>query len=90
MAGALAATELLFVSDVPGVRLDGGVAPALELGEIEGLIALGTATDGMAVKLRAAAAALRAGARMARIGDLRLCSDPAAGTRILATAGQLA
>ena len=42
----------------------------------------------MAAKLRAATAALRAGARAVRIGDLRLLTDPRAGTRILATAPQ--
>jgi hypothetical protein len=42
----------------------------------------------MAAKLRAATAALRAGARAVRIGDLRLLTDRRAGTRILATAPQ--
>jgi hypothetical protein len=42
----------------------------------------------MAAKLRAATAALRAGARAVRIGDLDLLSDARAGTRILASAVQ--
>ncbi len=88
VAGALCAAELLFVSDVPGVRVEGVVQPSLATGEIEALIELGAATDGMAAKLRAAAAALRAGARAVRIGDLHLLDQPAAGTRILATAVQ--
>ncbi len=46
VAGALHAAELLFVSDVPGVRVDGAVRPALAAGEIETLIELGAATDG--------------------------------------------
>jgi acetylglutamate kinase len=46
------------------------------------------ATDGMAAKLRAASAALRAGARAVRIGDLHLLEDAGAGTRILAPAVQ--
>src|SRR2546425_7508740 len=56
------AAELLFVSDVPGVQVDGAVQPALDAGDVETLIELGAATDGMTVKLRAAVAALRAGA----------------------------
>src|SRR6266545_7983926 len=88
IAGALHAAELLFVSDVPGVQLDGTVQPALEAGDVETLIELGAATGGMAAKLRAAAAALRAGARAARIGDLHLLGHPSAGTRILSTAAQ--
>ncbi len=83
VAGALHAAELLFVSDVPGVRVDGAVQSAVAAGEIETLIELGAATDGMAAKLRAAAAAIRAGAHAVRIGDLQLLGDDSAGTRIL-------
>src|SRR5439155_731298 len=75
VAGALRAAELLLVSDVPGVEVDGAVRPALEAGDVESLIELGVAADGMAAKLRAATAALRAGARAVRIGDLRLLDD---------------
>src|SRR5881296_3662923 len=82
-APATAAAELLFVSDVPGVRVDGAVQSAVAAGEIETLIELGAATDGMAAKLRAAAAAIRAGAHAVRIGDWHLLAHPSAGTRIL-------
>ena len=88
IAGALRAAELLFVSDVPGVEVDGAIRPALEAGDVETLIELGMATDGMAAKLRAASAALRAGARAVRIGDLHLLDHAGAGTRILAPAVQ--
>jgi len=88
VAGALRAAELLFVSDVPGVEVDGAIRPALEAGDVETLVELGMATDGMAAKLRAATAALRAGARAVRIGDLHLLEDAGAGTRILAPAVQ--
>ncbi|HEX4629100.1 MAG TPA: acetylglutamate kinase [Gemmatimonadales bacterium] len=88
VAGALRAAELLLVSDVPGVLVDGSVRPTLEVGEIETLIELGAAAEGMAAKLRAATAALRAGARAVRIGDLRLLDDAQSGTRILAAAAQ--
>jgi acetylglutamate kinase len=88
VAGALRAAELLFVSDVPGVEVDGAIRPALEAGDVETLVELGMATNGMAAKLRAASAALRAGARAVRIGDLHLLEDAGAGTRILAPAVQ--
>ena len=88
IAGALQAAELLLVSDVPGVQVDGALRPTLEIGEIEILIELGVAADGMAAKLRAATTALRAGARAVRIGDARLLDDSRSGTRILASAVQ--
>jgi acetylglutamate kinase len=88
VAGALHASELLLVSDVPGVWVDGTVQPAIDVGDIEALIELGAAGDGMAAKLRAASAALRAGARAVRVGDRSILEDPAAGTRILAAAAQ--
>jgi acetylglutamate kinase len=83
VAGALAASELLFISDVPGVEVNGVAQPTIELSEIDGLIARGVAVDGMATKLRAAAEGLRRGARAVRIGDLRMLADASAGTRVL-------
>jgi len=88
VAGALRAAELLLVSDVPGVVVGGVTQPELAATDIEGLIAQGVARDGMAAKLRAAAAALAAGARVVRIGDLGLLHSSTAGTRILAAAAQ--
>jgi acetylglutamate kinase len=88
IAGALHAAELLLVSDVPGVQVHGELRPSLEVDEIETLIELGVAVDGMAAKLRAARVALRGGAHAVRIGDARLLEDPRAGTRILASAVQ--
>ena len=86
VAGALRAAELLFVSDVPGVEVDGVAQPAIALAEIDGLIARGVATSGMATKLRAAARGLKHGARAVRIGDLRMLTDATAGTRLLSSA----
>jgi len=86
IAGALHAAELLLVSDVAGVQVDGVLRPMLDAGDVEALIERGGATDGMAAKLRAATAALHAGARAVRIGDLRLLEDPGAGTRLVAGA----
>ncbi|HXF96513.1 MAG TPA: hypothetical protein VNI61_10485, partial [Gemmatimonadales bacterium] len=90
VAGALGAAQLLFISDVPGLRLDGVTQPTIAAAEIDALIGRGVAADGMVTKLRAASAALRAGVRAVRIGDLRLLDDPTAGTRVLATSHQLA
>ncbi|HET8714044.1 MAG TPA: acetylglutamate kinase [Gemmatimonadales bacterium] len=79
------AEELLFVSDVPGVTVDGVTQPTLAAAEIEQMIEAGVASGGMAAKLRAAAQALRAGVRAVRIGDLEMLGDATAGTRLLAT-----
>ena len=84
IAAALDAQELLFISNVPGVSVDGVAQPTLAAAEIEPLIELGVATGGMAAKLRAAAQALEAGVRAVRIGDLDLLEDATAGTRLLA------
>jgi acetylglutamate kinase len=88
VAAALGASELLFVSDIPGVAVGGVAQPEIAVADIEGLIASGIARDGMAAKLRAAAAALRGGARAVRIGDLDLFRNQAAGTRIVAVVTQ--
>jgi len=79
------AQELLFVSDVPGVTIEGVTQPTLASAEIESMIEAGVATGGMAAKLRAAAQALRAGVRAVRIGDLDMFEHATAGTRLLVT-----
>ena len=86
IAGALHAAELLLVSDVAGVQVNGVLRPTLDAEDVEALIDDGAVTGGMAAKLRAATAALRAGARGVRIGDLRLLEDANAGTRVIAPA----
>ncbi|MGH7608167.1 MAG: acetylglutamate kinase [Gemmatimonadales bacterium] len=85
IAAALGADELLFVSDVPGVVVDGVAQAAVPAADVEALIALGVASGGMAAKLRAAALASQAGVRAVRIGDLALLGSATAGTRLLAT-----
>jgi acetylglutamate kinase len=85
VATALHADELLFVSDIPGVEIDGVAQPTLAAAEVESMIESGIATDGMAAKLRAAAQALGAGVRAVRIGDLDMFASATAGTRLLAT-----
>ena len=84
IAAALGAQELLFVSDVPGVTVDGVAQPTLSATEVEPLIELGVASGGMVTKLRAAAHALAAGVRAVRIGDLDMFEHATAGTRLLA------
>jgi len=88
VAAALGASELLFVSDIAGVEVGGVPQAEIATTDIEGLIASGVARDGMAAKLRAAAAALRSGARAVRIGDLELFRNKAAGTRIVSVVTQ--
>jgi len=88
IAAALRAKELLYVSDVPGVVVDGVAQDCVATSDIEALIELGVATDGMATKLRAGAAALQTGAQAVRIGDLHLLGHPTAGTRLLAATPQ--
>lgn len=83
VAVALQAVELLFVTDVSGVR-DGGGATCASLGvrRAHQLLADGTVRGGMAVKLTAALEALTRGVSRIRIGDVRALDDGAVGTRV--------
>lgn len=84
IAGALGATELLLVADVPGV-LDGGVAlHRLTTADVPALVARGVAAGGMAAKLESAAAAIAAGVGRVRIGDVHAILDATKGTTIVA------
>ena len=69
VAGALGASELLFLSDVRGV-LDrrGRVIRRIRVGDADGLIAAGHVTGGMIPKLQAGAAALAGGVWRVWIG----------------------
>jgi acetylglutamate kinase len=89
VAGALAAGELLFVSNVPGVLEGGVVRRRIAADAVEALIEGGTATGGMAPKLRAAARALSRGVERVRIGGVEMLHDPAAGTLIGTTPAAL-
>jgi acetylglutamate kinase len=80
VASALGADELLFLTDVEGVRVCDVIRPCLDVAESETLIATGQAWGGMAVKLAAAAAAVGAGIGRVRIGGLATITDEAAGT----------
>lgn len=90
IAAALRATELLLVSDVAGVDVNGEIRAALHLAEVPRLISAGSVHGGMIAKLDAARAALAGGARAVRIGDVEVLQSPTAGTRVLATAARAA
>lgn len=70
IAGALGGAELLFVSNVPGVLLNGQVLPQLDAAAAEAAIETGAISGGMVPKVRAALQALEAGASAARITNL--------------------
>lgn len=84
IAAALAATELVFVSDVAGV-LDGSGVPLAQLDVLRAseLVSTGNAEGGMAAKLEAAFAALDAGVPRVRIGSLEALTDDEAGTTLV-------
>jgi acetylglutamate kinase len=83
LAGALAADELVLVADVPGVLDRNAVIPSLDLEAADALVASGVAAGGMAAKLEAAAAALRAGVARVRISGLDGIGNPEAGTLVV-------
>jgi acetylglutamate kinase len=70
IAVALAAEELLLVSDVEGVRVRGTPVARLDAEEAQQLVDDGTAAGGMAAKLQAALAALEGGVARVRISDI--------------------
>jgi acetylglutamate kinase len=85
IAASLGAEELLLISDVDGVLIDGSAATSLSADEAAGAIERGIARDGMATKLRAALSALHGGVPQVRIGGLAALQDPTLGTTLLAT-----
>jgi acetylglutamate kinase len=84
LAAALPARELLLVSDVPGVLVNGAVLPRLAAEAAESLMDEGAVTGGMIVKLRQALVAANAGVNV-RIGGGEILEDPGAGTLIVPT-----
>ncbi|WP_029215160.1 acetylglutamate kinase [Kallotenue papyrolyticum] len=82
VAAALRADELIFISNVPGVLIDGAVAPQLTPAQIEAQIASGAIAGGMLPKVRAAVEALTQvrAVRITNLDGLRQGS----GTRIVA------
>lgn len=86
IAVAIEAEELLIVSDVPGVLVDGATAATLTVAEANGLMHDGVASGGMRAKLSAAIVALQGNVPVVRIADLRGITDRDQGTRILRAA----
>lgn len=82
VAQKMEADELLFLTDVAGVRSGGVVLDSIGAGEAQQLIDGGTATGGMALKLRASIAALKAGVAKVRVGGVDMLWDGNAGTAI--------
>jgi len=61
IARAMKVGDLIFISDVPGVKINGAVRNVIRISEIEGLIESGDVTGGMIPKLRSAVEAVKAG-----------------------------
>ena len=82
IAAALGATELLFVTDVAGVRRDGETVDSLDAAGAASLLASGAAEGGMAVKVASALGALAGGTARVRIGGTAAIRDASAGTTL--------
>jgi acetylglutamate kinase len=68
LAIGLGAEKILFLTDVPGLMLEGSVVTAIGAGAAEGLLDAGELEGGIVPKLRAAVAAAKLGVR-AEIGE---------------------
>jgi len=82
IAAALGARELLFVTDVDGVRRDGETLESLDAAGAASLLASGAAEGGMAVKVASALGALAGGTARVRIGGTAAIRDTNAGTTL--------
>ena len=85
IAAAWSADELVFVADVEGVIVDGGVRSTLTHDDALDLIARSVAAGGMAAKLEAGFHALEHGVARVRIAGLNALGDPARGTTLIST-----
>jgi acetylglutamate kinase len=89
-AAAVEADQLVFLTDVPGVRdATGNWAEQLDIAAVEELIATGVATGGMQAKLNAATAALESGVAFVTIASgaqgvlAKIFAGSAAGTKLI-------
>jgi len=82
IAAALGASELLFVTDVEGVRRDGSKVDSLDAAGATSLLESGAAEGGMAVKVASALGALAGGTARVRIGGTAAIRDTSAGTTL--------
>jgi acetylglutamate kinase len=92
LAVELGASDLILLSDVPGVRLDGEIVPELDRAGLERALDHPDVTGGMTPKLRSASVAIERGVGRVHIaawqgaGTLaRLLSGDAVATRIAST-----
>jgi acetylglutamate kinase len=90
IARAVGARELVYLSDVDGVRVGAETAPALDAARAEALIADGTIGGGMALKVRTALDAAAAGIPAVMIAGKARLLGGFGGTRIGAPDGALA
>jgi acetylglutamate kinase len=82
IAVAMRASELLLVSDVEGVLVDGEAVAQLDADAARDAIRRGVARGGMAAKLDAALGALARGVQRVRIGAVGALADDTRGTVI--------
>jgi acetylglutamate kinase len=80
IAVALGASELLLISDVDGVLVDGVALTQLDADGARELMRSGVARGGMAAKLEAALGALARGVARVRIGAVSALTDDSRGT----------
>ncbi len=80
IAVALGASELLLISDVEGVLVDGVAMTQLDADGARELMRSGVARGGMAAKLEAALGALARGVARVRIGAVSALTDDSRGT----------
>ena len=85
LAGAVGASDLVLLSDTPGLVLDGAPVPRLSAGRLEATLARPDVSGGMIPKLEAAGAALAGG--VARVHIARW-DGPGTLTDLLAGAGR--
>lgn len=85
IAIAIEAEELVIVTDVPGVLIDGKTEESLTVAEANSLMHDGVASGGMRAKLIAAVAAATGGVQRVRITDLSGIKNRDHGTVILSS-----
>ena len=82
LARALGARSLVYLSDVPGVRVGERTVPSLDAGEAARLMADGTIVGGMALKVRVALEAAASGIEEVVVAGKDRLLDGFPGTRI--------
>jgi acetylglutamate kinase len=87
LALALGARALVYLSDVDGVSVEGEALELLTAGDAQRFIEAGAITAGMALKVRAALDASRAGIREVVIAGKSRLMGGFAGTRVVARGG---